>query len=63
MRKLAMNNQESAGMGTKKSRRLELREDLNLRNSEARMGGGKSRIEKQHAAGKLTARERIEILP
>ncbi|NVN93660.1 MAG: methylmalonyl-CoA carboxyltransferase [Bacteroidetes bacterium] len=28
----------------------------------AELGGGKSRIEKQHEGGKLTARERIEIL-
>ena len=28
----------------------------------SRMGGGTSRIQKQHAQGKLTARERIEIL-
>ncbi len=31
-----------------------------LRN--ARLGGGQERIERQHAAGKLTARERIELL-
>jgi acetyl-CoA carboxylase carboxyltransferase component len=29
---------------------------------EARLGGGQDRIEKQHAQGKLTARERIEML-
>ncbi|MGK9475469.1 acyl-CoA carboxylase subunit beta [Melioribacter sp. OK-6-Me] len=29
---------------------------------EARLGGGKSRIEAQHSKGKLTARERIELL-
>src|SRR5258708_12534205 len=28
----------------------------------AELGGGAERIEKQHAAGKLTARERIELL-
>lgn len=27
-----------------------------------KMGGGQSRIEKQHKSGKLTARERIELL-
>ena len=27
-----------------------------------RMGGGQSRIDKQHAKGKMTARERLEIL-
>ena len=34
---------------------------IELRN-EARLGGGESRIEKQHAQGKLTARERIDML-
>ncbi len=34
-------------------------EELNAR---ALMGGGEARIERQHAAGKLTARERIELL-
>ena len=29
---------------------------------EARLGGGAERIEKQHAAGKLTARERLDLL-
>lgn len=46
----------------KKDRILELRESLKHKNVEARMAGGKSRIEKQHAQGKLTARERIEML-
>lgn len=32
------------------------------RNAEAEIGGGKARIEKQHQTGKLTARERINIL-
>ncbi len=31
-------------------------------NAQALMGGGEARIERQHAAGKLTARERIELL-
>lgn len=31
-------------------------------NEEAELGGGEQRIEKQHQAGKLTARERIDIL-
>lgn len=30
--------------------------------AEARLGGGQDRIDKQHAAGRLTARERIEML-
>src|SRR5918911_4733409 len=37
-------------------------EALNERARRAEEGGGQSRIEKQHAAGKLTARERIEFL-
>ena len=28
----------------------------------ARMGGGQKRIDAQHAKGKLTARERLEVL-
>src|ERR1035437_1086806 len=34
---------------------------LQLR-AEARLGGGQDRIDKQHAAGRLTARERIDLL-
>jgi methylmalonyl-CoA carboxyltransferase 12S subunit len=36
--------------------------DLRARRAEIELGGGKDRIEKQHAAGKLTARERVERL-
>ena len=32
--------------------------DLRRRKEEATLGGGKERIEQQHAKGKLTARER-----
>lgn len=32
---------------------------LRARKEKARLGGGEKRIEKQHAQGKLTARERI----
>ena len=31
-------------------------------NERAQLGGGEARIERQHAAGKLTARERLELL-
>ena len=31
-------------------------------NARAMMGGGQARIDRQHAAGKLSARERIEVL-
>lgn len=37
-------------------------EELKSKNEEALLGGGKDKIEKQHAKGKLTARERIDIL-
>ncbi len=37
-------------------------EELERRRDEARRGGGEKRIEAQHAKGKLTARERIEVL-
>jgi propionyl-CoA carboxylase beta chain len=36
--------------------------ELERRNAEAEIGGGEARIKKQHGAGKLTARERINIL-
>ena len=37
-------------------------QELNKRRENARLGGGMDRIEAQHSKGKLTARERIEIL-
>jgi propionyl-CoA carboxylase beta chain len=37
-------------------------EELENRRENARLGGGRTRIEAQHAKGKLTARERIELL-
>ena len=36
--------------------------ELQARRDEARLGGGQRRIDAQHAKGKLTARERIELL-
>src|SRR6201991_2166389 len=36
--------------------------DLEARRATARLGGGEERIARQHAAGKLTARERIDLL-
>ncbi len=36
--------------------------DLDARREKALVGGGLAKIEKQHAQGKLTARERIEVL-
>src|ERR1700744_4081594 len=37
-------------------------QELEARRAKARLGGGQARIEAQHARGKLTARERIELL-
>ena len=37
-------------------------EQLNKMNRQAELGGGAERIAKQHTAGKLTARERIDLL-
>ncbi|MDA7946305.1 MAG: acyl-CoA carboxylase subunit beta [Hyphomicrobiaceae bacterium] len=37
-------------------------EELEQRRAVARLGGGQKRIDAQHARGKLTARERIELL-
>ena len=36
--------------------------ELEERRAQARLGGGQKRIDAQHAKGKLTARERIELL-
>ena len=44
------------------SRMRSLVEDLHERRARARLGGGEERIARQHAAGKLTARERIALL-
>jgi len=37
-------------------------DELRRRNREAEVGGGPERIERQHREGKLTARERVELL-
>jgi propionyl-CoA carboxylase beta chain len=37
-------------------------QELHRRHEEARLGGGEERVKKQHDAGKLTARERVEEL-
>jgi propionyl-CoA carboxylase beta chain len=37
-------------------------DELERKNKEALLGGGEKRIEQQHAKGKLTARERIQLL-
>ncbi|MEM8759503.1 MAG: acyl-CoA carboxylase subunit beta, partial [Pseudomonadota bacterium] len=40
----------------------EILDELETRRAEARLGGGQKRNDAQHARGKLTARERIEVL-
>ena len=40
----------------------DIRANLEARRASARMGGGERRIEAQHKRGKLTARERLELL-
>ena len=40
----------------------EILEQLEAKRAAARMGGGQRRIDSQHKKGKLTARERLEIL-
>ncbi len=37
-------------------------EELERREQEARQGGGEARVQRQHDAGKLTARERLDLL-
>ena len=37
-------------------------EELEAKRAEARLGGGQRRIDAQHAKGKLTARERLDVL-
>lgn len=41
---------------------LELLEEFKEKKNQLKLGGGKDKIEKQHSIGKLTARERIDIL-
>lgn len=40
----------------------DIQNELELRRETARMGGGAARIEAQHKRGKLTARERVDLL-
>ena len=40
----------------------EMRADLDRKDQEALVGGGRDRIKKQHESGKLTARERLDFL-
>ena len=40
----------------------EVLEELEIRRDKARAGGGEARIDAQHKRGKLTARERLDLL-
>src|SRR5438128_9164604 len=42
--------------------RLSKLDQLREREERAEQGGGTARVEKQHAAGKMTARERVDFL-
>ena len=44
------------------SKQLEKIKELIAKREQARLGGGEKAIEKQHARGKYTARERIDML-
>jgi acetyl-CoA carboxylase carboxyltransferase component len=52
----------SAKASSGKSRLRELTEELSALEAKLRLGGGPEKIEKQHKQGKLTARERIDLL-
>ena len=52
-----------SGPATKQSTRLrELSDQLKQLEAKLRRGGGPDKIDRQHQQGKLTARERIELL-
>src|SRR5256712_4856007 len=49
-------------MSTQKQQKQSKLDQLRERQQQAEAGGGSARVEKQHAAGKMTARERVEFL-
>lgn len=49
-------------MAQQKPKKQSKLEQLREREQLAEQGGGAARVEKQHAAGKMTARERVEFL-
>ena len=49
-------------MSSQKQQKQSKLDQLRERAQQAEAGGGAARVEKQHAAGKITARERIEFL-
>ena len=56
-------SEPSAPAAAKRSGRLgELTDELHRLEEKLRLGGGADKIEKQHRQGKLTARERIDLL-
>src|SRR5438874_2244295 len=58
--KVISNN--SAPVGEKQSRLRVLTTELRTLEQKLRLGGGPDKIERQHNQGKLTARERIDLL-
>src|SRR5215213_5411697 len=48
--------------GTEQKPMKDILEKLETRRANARLGGGQARIDAQHKRGKLTARERVELL-
>ncbi len=57
-----LNSANTEGKGYTRMSSIEKAEQLRKLREEALLGGGKKRIEKQHAKGKLTARERVDLL-
>src|SRR5207302_3074899 len=49
-------------MSSQKQKKISKLDRLRQREQRAAAGGGAARVEKQHAAGKMTARERVEFL-
>ena len=62
VRRLRMKSEFGAASTSSHSRLRELKEELEQLESKLRRGGGPDKIERQHQQGKLTARERIELL-
>ncbi|HEX8745661.1 MAG TPA: carboxyl transferase domain-containing protein, partial [Pyrinomonadaceae bacterium] len=57
-----MKSEVGAASTRARTRLRELREELERLESKLRRGGGPDKVERQHQQGKLTARERIELL-
>jgi propionyl-CoA carboxylase beta chain len=57
-----MSQENTTPTATEASIRERKVEILNKKNAEALLGGGEKRIEAQHKKGKLTARERVDLL-